>query len=89
MTNEIRTQMDNLIHKRFNKKTLEQKLSTIFNEDIKIKENNDVEVADWLFEFTAKSIQYDFDIYFLYHRGKQKGWDGSQFMVTEWSCQKY
>lgn len=89
MTNEIRTQMDNLIHKRFNKKTLEQKLSTIFNEDIKIKENNDVEVADWLFEFTAKSIRYDFDIYFLYHRGKQKGWDGSQFMVTEWSCQKY
>lgn len=89
MTNEIITQMDNLIHKRFNKKTLEQKLSTIFNEDIKIKENNDVEATDWLFEFTAKSVRYDFDIYVLYYRGKQKGWDRSQFMITEWYCLKY
>ena len=90
MTNEIITQMDNLVHKRFNKKTLEKKLSTIFNEDIKITQNNeDVGVSDWLFEFSVKSVKYDFDIYFLYHRGKRKGWDGSQFLVTEWHCQKY
>lgn len=91
MTNEIITQMDNLIHNRFNKKTLEEKLSTIFNEDIKIElicEDVDY-LSDWNYAFTSTNddTKGDYDIYVLMH--KNKAYDGAEFMVTEWSYQEF
>lgn len=64
--------LEELVHSRFNKETLEKKLSEIFDEDIKIELGyEDVEdFSDWDFMFssTQDEIGGDFDVYVLMHR---------------------
>lgn len=84
---EVVAALDNLLHKMFNKESLEKKLSEIFEEDIHIALGcEDVDyLTDWDYMFTSEreDIGGDFDIYVLFHRDMRNGFDGTQFMVTE------
>lgn len=84
---EVVDALDNLLHKRFNKESLEKKLSEIFEEDIHISLGcEDVDyLTDWDYMFTSEreDIGGDFDIYVLFHKDMRKGWNDAQFMVTE------
>jgi hypothetical protein len=84
---EVVDALDNLLHKRFNKESLEKKLSEIFEEEIHIALGcEDVDyLTDWDYMFTSEreDIGGDFDIYVLFHKDMRKGCDDAQFMVTE------
>lgn len=84
---EVVDALDNLLHKRFNKESLEKKLSEIFEEEIHIALRcEDVDyLTDWDYMFTSEreDIGGDFDIYVLFHKDMRKGFDDAQFMVTE------
>lgn len=88
---DISAKLEKLVHKRFNKETLEEELSKIFGgEKIHIElGQEDVDyLTDWNFMFTSEQedIGGDFDIYVLYHKEKRVGHDGATFMVTEVDC---
>lgn len=92
MTKEIiQKALNQIIHARFNKETLEQTLSEIFNEPITIELGcEDVDyLTDWNYMFTSNNSEYggDFDIYVLFHKENRKGFDGATFMVTEINCE--
>jgi hypothetical protein len=69
---EIAKQLESLVQQRFNKETLEKKLSEIFNEPIKIELGyEDVEdFPDYDYMFFSNNEEYggDFDIYVLMHK---------------------
>lgn len=71
---EVIQRLENLVHQRFNKKTLEEELSNIFNENIEIELGyEDIEdLPDWNFMFasTNKYIGGDFDVYVLMQKNK-------------------
>ena len=79
--------LEGLVGERFNLDTLNAKLSNHFGEDIKagfVNENDDTnELADWNIMFNSeKEETYGyFDIYVL--KMRRKGFDGSDFYVTE------
>lgn len=88
MTNkqiEIAEKLESLVHSRFNKKTLEQELSKIFNENIRLvlgcQDNNTA--PDWNYIFCSDNEEYggDFDIYVLKQRHKDNF--GNTIYVTE------
>lgn len=89
---DICTKLNNLVYKRFNKKSLEEELSKIFGgEEIHIELGyEDVDdLTDWDYMFTSGQdvIGGDFDIYVLYHKNNRPhNSDGSTFMVTEIAC---
>lgn len=89
----IYTKLNNLVHKRFSKKSLEEELSKIFGgEEIHIELGcEDVDyLTDWNYMFTSGQdvIGGDFDIYVLYHKNSRPhDFDGSTFMVTEIACE--
>lgn len=87
---EVVDALDNLLHKRFNKQSLEKKLSEIFEEDIHIALGcEDVDYltdCDYMFTSEQEHIGGDFDIYVLFHKNKRDGYDGATFMVTEVAC---
>ena len=89
----ICVKLNNLVHKRFSKKSLEEELSKIFGgEEIHIELGcEDVDyLTDWNYMFTSGQdvIGGDFDIYVLYHKNSRPhNLDGSTFMVTEIACE--
>lgn len=82
---EIKLALESLVHQRFNKESLEEKLSQIFNERITIELGyEDVEeFPDWNYMFTSEQpiIGGDFDVYVLMH--KNNDMFGNTMFVTE------
>jgi hypothetical protein len=87
---KIELLLNKLVHLRFNKETLEKKLSEIFGETIIIELGcEDVDyLSDWNYMFTSNNEEYggDFDIYVLMHKENRRGFDGATFMITEINC---
>ena len=84
----ILEEMEKLLFHRFNKETLEQKLTEIFGgEKITIELGcEDVEyLTDWNYMFTSEQdvIGGDFDVYVLMHKNNRVSLDGTTFLVTE------
>jgi hypothetical protein len=88
---EINVQLEDLVGLRFNKKSLQKKLSEIFGtkivlEDISKKED---ELADYNFvggfDIPDRELYGYFDIYFL--KMRRPGFDGAKFYVTEVAIQ--
>jgi hypothetical protein len=83
----IALQLENLVSKRFNKETLETKLSEIFGVEAKVEDisKDDDELSDFnyltAFDNKDKGIYGYADIYFLPMR--RTGFDGATFYVTE------
>jgi len=84
---DIRTNLEELVGSRFNKESLEQKLSELFEdkivlEDISEKED---ELCDYNFvggfDIPEKELYGYFDIYFL--KMRRPGFDSSDIYVTE------
>lgn len=77
--------LENLVHKRFNKDSLEKELSKIFKEPITIELGcEDVDyLSDWNYMFSSENdeIGGDFDIYVLKHKNTDI-WGNTMF-VTE------
>ena len=79
--------LEGLVGQRFNEQTLNERLSDIFQWDIKVEDISDKEdeLVDYNFVFgfgNADSELYGFgDIYFL--KMRNEGFDGSTFYVTE------
>ena len=84
---EIAQQLEDLVHQRFNKETLEKRLSDIFKEEIHIELGyEDVEdFPDYNYMFSSDNEEYggDFDIYVLMHKNLQKDCFGNDMYVTE------
>lgn len=84
---EIALQLENLVHQRFNKESLEEKLSEIFKEEIHIELGyEDVEdFPDYDYMFSSDNEEYggDFDIYVLMHKNLQRDCFGNEMYVTE------
>ena len=84
---EIALQLKNLVHQRFNKESLEEKLSEIFKEEIHIEFGyEDVEdFPDYNYMFSSDNEEYggDFDIYVLMHKNLQRDCFGNEMYVTE------
>ncbi len=83
---EVIDELEDLVGKRFNLKTLNEVLAEIFNEDIKaefVDNANERQLTDWNIMFNSeKEETYGyFDIYVLKHR--VKGFDGTDFYITE------
>lgn len=88
----VYNKLANLVHKRFNKESLEKELSNIFNgEEIHIELGcEDVDyLTDWNYMFSSEQdeIGGDFDIYVLFHKDRRAGLDNATFMVTEIACE--
>lgn len=81
----IKIELENLVHHRFNKETLEKKLTEIFDEDIHLELGcEDVEyLSDWNYMFSCEQedIRGDFDIYVLMHKNRDC-WNNTLY-VTE------
>jgi hypothetical protein len=79
--------LENLVGRRFNKETLEAKLSEIFGIEAKVEDisKDDDELSDFnyltAFDNKDKGIYGYADIYFLPMR--RTGFDGATFYVTE------
>jgi hypothetical protein len=79
--------LEDLVGRRFNKETLEAKLSEIFGIEAKVEDisKDDDELSDFNyltnFDIRAKGIYGYADIYFLPMR--RTGFDGATFYVTE------
>jgi uncharacterized protein with von Willebrand factor type A (vWA) domain len=79
--------LESLVHQRFNFKTLIEKLSQYFNEEIKaefVNEDDDTnDLSDWniMFDSENEETYGYFDIYVLKHR--KQGFDNTDFYVTE------
>lgn len=77
--------LESLVHRRFNKESLEKKLSDIFGQPITIELGcEDIDyLPDWNYMFNVENdeIGGDFDIYVLMHRNKDI-W-GNTMYVTE------
>ena len=88
---EIEVALEELVGQRFNKETLEAKLSTIFKQPIIVEDisREDDELSDYnlLTEFgNADSELYGYvDIYFLPMR--KEGFDGAVWYITEIAVQ--
>ena len=76
--------LESLVHRRFNKESLEKKLSDIFGEPITIELGcEDVDyLPDWNYMFSVENdeIGGDFDIYVLMHKPST---DKNTMYVTE------
>lgn len=76
-----------LVGQRFNEQTLNERLSKIFNWDIKVEDISDKEdeLVDYNYVFgfgNSESELYGYgDIYFL--KMRREGFDGATFYVTE------
>jgi hypothetical protein len=85
--NQIVYQLECLVTGRFTIETLNEKLSKIFNEDIKVTDitdgKNDDDTCDWNLLFSSKNEDtYGFfDIYYL--KMRKPGFDGSDIYITE------
>lgn len=81
----ITIKLESLVGRRFSKKTLENELSKIFHEEIKIDLGyTDVDdFPDWNYMFTSENDEYggDFDVYVLKH--KNTDFLGNDLYVTE------
>ena len=83
----IKNQLEDLVGKRFNKETLEAKLSEIFGHPAKVEDvsKDDDELADFNRITNCDNTETDIygyaDIYYLPMR--REGFDGSTFYVTE------
>lgn len=79
--------MQELVHGRFSKESLEEQLSMIFEEPITIELGcEDVDyLTDWNYMFTSNHKDWggDFDVYVLMHKENRKCFGGATFMVTE------
>ena len=79
--------LESLVGSRFNKKSLEAKLTEIFGASTKVANisKKDDELTDFNFMGEMKNDPIGlfgyFDIYFLKHR--KVGHDGAEFLVTE------
>ena len=79
--------LEGLVGQRFNEQTLNERLSKLFECEVKVEDISDKEdeLADYNFVFgfgNADSELYGFgDIYFL--KMRNEGFDGSTFYVTE------
>lgn len=88
---EIELALEDLVGQRFNKETLEAKLSTIFKEPITVEDitKEDDELADHnlLFEFGRENNEVCgyVDLYFLPMR--RAGFDGAIWYITEIAVQ--
>ena len=82
---DVISKLENLVYQRFNEETLNEELSKIFGEEIKVEIGcEDVDyLTDWDYMFTSNQdiIGGDFDIYFLKHRENNVAKE--TFMVTE------
>lgn len=84
---QISKKLDSLVGQRFNKKTLEAKLSEIFGTKTKVEDisKKESELTDYNFvcEFDniARGLYGYVDIYFL--KMRRKSFDGTDFYVTE------
>jgi len=82
---QIISDLNNLVGNRFNENTLNEKLSKIFNEQIKVEDvsRNDDELTDYNFLFESKNEETHgyFDIYFL--KMRKTGFDNSNIYITE------
>ena len=84
---DVTIALEDLVGQRFNKETLEAKLSTLFKQPITVEDisREDDELSDFnlLTEFgNADSELYGYgDIYFL--KMRNEGFDGATFYVTE------
>jgi len=89
---EVAKFLESLVGQRFNTDTLNDELSRVFNEDIKVSNvsqeridrgEDDDELSDWnlMFNSTKDETYGYFDIYVLLMR--RAGFDGAEFYVTE------
>ena len=84
---DIRVCLEYLVGSRFNKKSLEQKLTEIFGTDIELDDISweEDELADFNFlghfDIPEKELYGFFDIYFL--KMRKPGFDGSDIYITE------
>jgi hypothetical protein len=85
---DLNLALEDLVGKRFNKETLEAKLSTIFGEPTKVEDisHDDDELSDFnlLTEFGTSDeaeLHGFVDIYFLPMR--RTGFDGATWYITE------
>jgi hypothetical protein len=82
---QIISDLNNLVGNRFNENTLNEKLSKIFNEQIKVEDvsRNDDELTDYNFLFVSEKEETHgyFDIYFL--KMRKKGFDDSNIYISE------
>jgi hypothetical protein len=84
---DIRTQLENLVHNRFTKETLEKELTEIFGQTIVLEDisHDEDELGDFnfmgSFDEPEKDLYGYFDIYFL--KMRRPGFDGADIYVTE------
>lgn len=84
---DIRVELEDLVHTRFNKESLEKKLTDIFGVDITLEDisREDDELADFNFlghfDIPEKDLYGYFDIYFL--KMRRPGFDNADIYVTE------
>ena len=90
---KIIKELEKLVHQRFNKETLEKKLSEIFKEEIHIELGcEDVDyLTDWNYMFYSTNEKYggDFDIYVLMHKNIGQSDNGTTMYITEVSYEFY
>lgn len=88
---DIRTQLENLVHNRFTKETLEKQLTEIFGQTIVLEDisHDEDELGDFNFmggfDVPEKDLYGYFDIYFL--KMRRPGFDGADLYVTEVAIQ--
>ena len=79
--------LEGLVGQRFNEQTLNERLSKLFQWDVKIEDISDKEdeLVDYNFVFGFGDVDSELygygDIYFL--KMRREGFDGSTFYVTE------
>ena len=84
---QIATYLEELVGKRFNEETLNNRLTDIFQWEVKVEDISDKEdeLSDYNFVFgfgDTDSELYGYgDIYFL--KMRREGFDGATFYVTE------
>lgn len=84
---DIRVQLEDLVQARFNKESLEKKLTEIFGIDITLEDisREDDELADFNFlghfDIPQKDLYGFFDVYFL--KMRRPGFDNADIYVTE------
>lgn len=84
---DIRVGLEDLVQSRFNKETLEQRLTEIFGTSIELDDisREDDELADFNFlghfDIPEKDLYGYFDIYFL--KMRRPGFDNADIYITE------
>jgi len=84
---DIRVNLEDLVQSRFNKETLQQRLTEIFGTSIELEDisREDDELADFNFlghfDIPEKDLYGYFDIYFL--KMRRPGFDNADIYITE------